>query len=80
VEDRGENDMKLTPEVESLRLRLDRARTGANAHTVNKAMSYLGEGDRQKSVITRAKLIAACEQFLSSGNCESLDRLMKGWW
>lgn len=70
----------MTAEVEALRLRLDRARTGANAHTVNKAMSYLGECDRQKSVVTRAKLIAACERALSSSEWQPLADVMKGWW
>lgn len=70
----------MTHEVETLRLRLDRARTGANAHTVNKAMMYLSECDKQKSVVTRAKLIAGCERALSSSEWRPLADLMKGWW
>ncbi len=72
--------MTFTPEIESLRLRMDRKRTGANAHTINKAMMYLGECDRQKSVVTRAKLMDACEKFLSTNDQKPLDDLMRGWW
>jgi hypothetical protein len=70
----------MTPEVENLRVRLDKARTGANAHTVNKAMTYLWECDKQKSVITRAKLIAASERALFSGEWDPLAQMMRGWW